>query len=249
MKPVVGRALVAAGSQLVLGSSATVIAAVVTGAERGVSVGTMLSRLDVWLLLVVSAVIVASEAAAQVGDDSEVASRWDRWLAVATGLAVGCVLVGGPAIALLAKPASAVTLAVGASLALAGGAVRAASIRNLGASFVTDPGPARGLRQSSLHGLVRHPVGDGALPGVCRNDDREPELGGVIGLALGAGARRRTARSRRDGARASLRRRLSRLCPARAALRPGPAFRASLTRRPTRSREEAFPCSLPGSRA
>lgn len=119
------------------------------------------SNVRTWTFIVAASMVVGFEVAAQRADDEDPRSPRDRWLALGTGLALTLVLTLGPAVSGLTDRAVSPMFVVGVSLLLAGGVLRASSIRTLGASFVTDPRPRARLVESSIYRRIRHPSESG----------------------------------------------------------------------------------------
>jgi protein-S-isoprenylcysteine O-methyltransferase Ste14 len=122
-------------------------------------------RADVGGAIALGGVVAAMEVSAQSGDDPELTRGADKLLAAATGLALAAIMSLAPALR-LASPAapSLASWSLGACLVLAGGALRARSIRALGAAFVTDPKAAVAkLVERDVYAQLRHPSELGLL--------------------------------------------------------------------------------------
>lgn len=138
--------IVACAARLVAGENALALAVVTS-----TSLGAIAIFADVW---------------AQRGDDERAEESADRWLAVATALALAAVTIGGPIEAALRGGGSdAYGIAPLFAVALGGLTLRARAIRVLGDQFVTAARVRRGdaLVRHDVYALVRHPSEAGLI--------------------------------------------------------------------------------------
>jgi protein-S-isoprenylcysteine O-methyltransferase Ste14 len=133
----------------------------VVAKHRSESIGVLAEALrpDVGGAVFVGGLVAAMEAASQRGDDPVVTNLDDRRLATLTGLALFLVMAVAPGARVVTSSSGSLGLALaGALLCLAGGVLRARSIRVLGESFVTDPSKSRAvLVATDVYARLRHP--------------------------------------------------------------------------------------------
>ncbi len=129
--------------------------------HRSASLGVLaeLLRPDVGGAVLIGGLVASMEAASQRGDDPVVDDADDRRLATSTGLALFLMMGVAPGVRVVTSSSQSPCLSFsGALLCLAGGALRARSIRVLGESFVTDPGKRSAvLVATDVYARLRHP--------------------------------------------------------------------------------------------
>lgn len=129
-------------------------AAALVGVQRVASDGVC------WALTALAVGLAAVEAGGQRVDDDVAGSAADRCLASTTAAALWAMLAGAVALRAGAPPGlggSWLGGAVGVALFVAGVALRAAAMRELGAHFVTEARSGQRLVTEGAFGWVRHP--------------------------------------------------------------------------------------------